>query len=59
MRKNRNGHLVKTNPIKANPETEDRIQKTEYSKNGASRVSTVEVISSECKIDDYGKIFTR
>jgi len=26
-------------------------------KNGASRVSTVEVISLECTIDDYGKIF--
>ena len=27
-------------------------------KNGSPRVSTVEVVILECKIDDYGKIFT-
>jgi hypothetical protein len=35
-----------------------KVGKIEYSKNKTSRVSTVEVVSLECTMDDYGKIFT-
>jgi len=43
-------------PKKTNPK-QSQFQ-TLPCKNGASRFSTVEVVSLECKIDDYGKIFT-
>ena len=47
-----------TNPIQTQNKPKQTQFQTWFCKNGASRLSTVEVKSLECRIGHYGKIFT-